>query len=323
MSQAKHWDERIMQRLKLRELRILKVVAELGSMGRAAVQLAISQPSVSKAIAEMEYTLGVRLLDRTAQGVEPTPYGRALLKWAAAIFDDLRQGVREIELLADPMAGEVRVAAPEAMSAGLLPAIIDRLSRRYPRIVVRMVQVDMSLDFRELRGRNADLMLARLPAPSREDDLDVEILFDEALVLAAGANSKWVRRRKLDVADLISEPWCLPPYDMFVGSLIAEAFRERGLAMPRLAVASTSVHLQHALLATGRFVSVASASTLRFNGKRLALRALPVDFPIRALPVCVVTLKNRMISPVAERFIECAREVAKPLGRKRQQEATT
>src|SRR5215468_11534594 len=92
--------ERALRRLKLRELRILTTVAQAGSMGKAAAQLALSQPAVSKAVAEMEYTLGVALLDRTPQGVEPTLYGRALLKWATAAFDDLSQGVREIESLA-------------------------------------------------------------------------------------------------------------------------------------------------------------------------------------------------------------------------------
>src|SRR6266436_3939832 len=103
MSTTGPLDERVLRRLKLRELRILTTVAHAGSMGKAAVQLALSQPAVSKAIAEMEHTLGVPLLDRSAQGVEPTLYGRALLKWAVAVFDDLRQGVREI--LADPTGG--------------------------------------------------------------------------------------------------------------------------------------------------------------------------------------------------------------------------
>ncbi len=92
-------EQRVMRRLKLRELRILTTVAQAGSMGKAATQLALSQPAISKAIAEMEYTLGVALLDRTPHGVEPTLYGRALLKWSAAVFDDLSQGVREIEFL--------------------------------------------------------------------------------------------------------------------------------------------------------------------------------------------------------------------------------
>ena len=68
------------RRLKLRDLRILQAVAEHGSMAKAAEHLAISHPVISKAIAELEHTLGVQLFDRNARGVEPTIYGRELLK---------------------------------------------------------------------------------------------------------------------------------------------------------------------------------------------------------------------------------------------------
>jgi DNA-binding transcriptional LysR family regulator len=93
------WDPRVRRRLKLRDLDTLVAVAQCGSMAKAAAHLAMSQPAVSMAIADIEQTLGVRLLDRTAQGVEPNLYGRALLKWAAAVFDDVRQGINEIEFL--------------------------------------------------------------------------------------------------------------------------------------------------------------------------------------------------------------------------------
>ena len=88
-------DARIRRRLRLRDLDTLIAVAETGSMAKAAAQLAVSQPAVSKAIAEMERTLGHCLLDRTSQGVEPNLYGRALLKWARAVFDDVHRGVAE------------------------------------------------------------------------------------------------------------------------------------------------------------------------------------------------------------------------------------
>src|SRR5580692_2175374 len=140
MSIAKLSDERIGRRLRLRDLHILMSVARCGGMGKAAAELAVSQPAISKAIADMEHTFGVRLLDRTAQGVEPTLYGRALLKWGAAVFDDLRQGVKEIEFLADPAAGELRIGGTEISTAGLIPAVIDRLTRKHPRIVFDVVQ---------------------------------------------------------------------------------------------------------------------------------------------------------------------------------------
>ena len=96
------WADRIGRRIKLRDLHVLHAVAQAGSMTKAAGDLAISVPVVSKAIAELEHTIGVPLLDRSPKGVEPTAYGRALLRRGLVAFDELRQGVRDIEFLADP-----------------------------------------------------------------------------------------------------------------------------------------------------------------------------------------------------------------------------
>src|SRR5260370_30862913 len=123
------WDERIGRRLKLRDLHILLAVVEHGSMGKAASALAISQPAVSKAIADMEYTLGLRLLDRARHGMEPTTYGRALISRGATVFDELRQAVEALKFLADPTAGEFCVWVSKAMAARVLPDFLHAACR--------------------------------------------------------------------------------------------------------------------------------------------------------------------------------------------------
>src|SRR5258708_14981912 len=134
------WHDRIGRRLKLRDLHALLAVVQRGSMAKAAAELAISQPAVSKAIADMEYTLGLRLLDRTRHGIEPTTYGRVLIKRGMTIFDELKQAAQELDFLADPTVGELRIGSSESMAAGLLPAIIDRFSPPSPRIVLTVAQ---------------------------------------------------------------------------------------------------------------------------------------------------------------------------------------
>lgn len=305
-----------MQRLRLRDVRVFMAVVECGSMGKAAVQLAVSQPAVSKAIAGMEHTLGVQLLDRIPQGVEPTIYGRAFLKWANIFFDDLRQGVREIEFLADPTAGEVRLGTTEAMAAGLVPAVIYRLARQFPRLTFEVLQArSLPSQYRDLRERTVELVLGPV-RPVVDEDLNVEILFEDPLFVVAGLTSKWVRRRRIEPAELMNEAWCYPASGGLVGSNIAEAFRAKGLEIPKHTVGSTSIQLYIALLATGHFLSVLSGSTLRLSGKRLGLKALSVDLPIPPGPVGIITLKGRTLSPVAQRFINCAREVARPLAQR-------
>src|SRR5262249_1003465 len=100
-----HWDNRVGPRLKLRDLNIMLAVAEAASITKAATRLAISQPAVSRAVADIEHALGVALFDRSPQGVEPTPYGHALLKRGVAVFDELKQGMQDIAFLADPTVG--------------------------------------------------------------------------------------------------------------------------------------------------------------------------------------------------------------------------
>ena len=159
---APDWESRIGRRLRLRDLHILSTVVKWGSMAKAASHLAMSQPAVSEAIASLEAALGVRLLDRTPQGVEPTLYASALLKRGLVIFDELRQGIKEIEFLADPTVGEVRIGCLESLAAGLVPEVIDQFSRKYPRVLVHVdVGPLATLEFRELRERTVDLSFRR------------------------------------------------------------------------------------------------------------------------------------------------------------------
>src|SRR5262245_1675346 len=115
--------DRIGRRLKLHDLHVLMAVVQAGSMVKAAAPRHTGQPAIARSIAVLEETLGVRLLDRNRHGVEPTAYGRALLDGGTAVFDDLRQTVKNIEFLTDPTAGEIRVGSNEAIIGGLLPAV--------------------------------------------------------------------------------------------------------------------------------------------------------------------------------------------------------
>jgi DNA-binding transcriptional LysR family regulator len=306
--------DQISRRLKLRHLNVLLAVAQWGSMARAAEHLSISQPVVSKAISDLENMLGVRLLDRFSHGVEPTLYGRALLKRSVAIFNDLRTSVTELESLADPTAGELRIGSPEPMAAGLLCVIIDRLSLQHPRIAFRVTVGDLpNLQERELRERDIDLMIGRLPSAKPAEDAEVEVLFHEQWFVVAGLQSRWTRRRKIDLAELVNEPWCLPPPESFPGGLITSAFQARGLDVPPTCVTAHSIHVQNGLLATGRFLTILPGTMLHFSAKRLSLKRLPIDLAIQPWPVGIVSLKNRTLSPIAQLFIDCARRISKSL----------
>ena len=313
------WTDRIGRRIKLRDLHILLAVAQWGGMAKAAERLGISQPVVSKVIADLEHTLGVRLFDRGRQGAEPTVYGRALLKGGIAAFDELRQSVKNIEFLTDPTAGELRIGGSDPMVAGLIPAVIDQLSRQYPKISFMVTEAESVLhQYRALRERQVEFVIGRLPRSIPEEDLEVEILFDEPLLVAAGTQNRWVRRRRIDLAELIDEPWVLPGPDSFIGSIVADLFHARGLELPKNNVTCGSIQMNNALLATGRYLAIYPGSFLRFSAKRLSIKVLPVELPIRSTPAGIVTLKNRAISPLARLFIDRVRAMVSPLANHRQ-----
>lgn len=307
---------RIERRLKLQDLRILISVVEAGSMHKAAERLAMSQPKISRAIADLEHAVGVRLLDRTPQGIEATQFGRALIQRGVVMFDELRQGVRDIELLSDPSSGELRIGCSEIMASGPVSAVIEKLTRQHPRLVFHVVAGDPATLYRALRERSIELVIGRIADTLADGHADVGSLFDDAVIVVAGAQNPWTRRRKIQLAELINEPWTLPPFDGEMGSIVLNAFRACRLDPPKTTVIADSTNMRNKLAEAGRFLTVMPEFALKLPGRFASLQALPVELPNSRRTIRFVSVKNRSLSPLAERFIENMRVLARPLAKK-------
>jgi DNA-binding transcriptional LysR family regulator len=161
-----------------------------------------------------------------------------------------------------------------------------------------------------------DLVLARVVEAIGEtkyaEDLHVENLLDDHLLVVAGARSPWATRRKINLAELADASWIIPA-NSWNSLRVAEAFASIGMKMPVVTVDTFSLALRTELLATGRFVSAVPASTLHHDSQDASLKVLPVQLPNKPWPVAMITLKNRTLSPVAQRFTDCARVAAKAI----------
>jgi DNA-binding transcriptional LysR family regulator len=303
--------DRVGRHVKLQDLHVLMTVVQAGSMGKAARRLNTGQPAVSRSIADLEHTLGVRLLDRDTRGIELTPYGRALLDCGTAVFDDLSRGVKDLEVLADPAAGEVRIGCNPFLAAGFASAVVDRLSRHYPRMAFHLVTGDTETLYRRLNERDVDFLIAILLAPIANERLELETLYEDPLIVAAGVQSPWARRRRIALSELVNECWVLAPPEATITSLFNQAFRANGLDCPRSTVVAVPPEVRISLLTTGRFLSVLPASVLKFFSRRAEIKILPVKLPVAGLPNGIVTLKNRTLGPASQRFIQAAREVGR------------
>jgi DNA-binding transcriptional LysR family regulator len=305
------WEGQIGRQLRLRDLHAFFAVVQFRSMAKAAVQLGVSQPAVSKVIADLEHALGVRLLDRSPQGVEPTVFGHALLRRGTAAFDELKQGIRDIEFLADPTAGEVNIGCPGNISSTLMVRIVEQFAHKYPRVLLHVDSVQNPQDLPGLQERKYDLYLTNLPLPEHRvpEGLNVEFLFSDPLVVAVGPRHRWANRRKIDFAELAEESWLLPRPDSWNYICIADAFRTRRLPGPKIGLWSNDAPLRIQLLAKGRSVTAMG----KLNAEWYGMKVLPVDLPVQPWPVVIATLRGRSPSPVVELFMAFVRDFTKSM----------
>src|SRR6266850_1623727 len=268
------WEQQIGRRIKLRDLQVFLTVSQRGSMARAAAHLGVSQPAVSGVIADLERTLGVPLFDRSTRGVKPTMYARAMMDCSVAAFDDLKQGIRTLENLADPEAGELWIGCIESITALILPPILQQFMQRYPRVLVHVLRLSSPTpEFRDLCERNLDLVLGRVARqPAKDFELSFEPLFDDRTVVAVGAHSRWARRRKIDLGDLVDEPWLLTPPECRTRMAIEEAFRARGLKTPQIGLITQSIPLRMRLVASAPYITVFPDSIRSLSGYRPAIK---------------------------------------------------
>ena len=304
MASSPDWQDRIARRIRLRDLHVFATVIRAGSMNRAAADLGITQPAVSQAVADLEAAIGQTLLDRGQSGVAPTAYGEVLLRRSTESFDALHQAIRDIGFLADPGSGEVRIGASESyVAGGFLAAAIRRVLHHHPRLAVHVVEANTAeLDLSRLRDRSLDVILGRTAVVEAGADVEAEMLYDEPILVIAGAQSRWARAVDVTLRDLVEAPWLLAPTGTAVRTLVADAFRAEGLKPPLASVTTYSMQLRMQLLAQGDFVSSLPASLLFINAQRWGLRELPIKLG-RPLPVVAITLRRRTLGPAVRLFL--------------------
>ncbi len=281
-------------------------------MAKAAERLAVSRPVVSKVIAGLETLLGVRLLDRVSDGVQPTAYGHALVRHGRVVFDALRQGAEEVAFLSDPGTSTLRIGCTEVGAAGIVAAALDRLALSYPRARFEVEQGSVASILRLLRERRADIVVTRIVG----DDPDIahETLVTEQLLVVCGTGSRWARqRRPLTLATLADAPWIQSPPEIAPGGPTYLAFASLGLPIPAVRVVTNSLNLRYGLLEGGHFLTMIPHSVLILGAQRARLRVLPVPALRWRFPTVVATLKGRTIPPLASLFIEELRAVAASL----------
>lgn len=300
------------RRVTLRELRLFLAVARSGSIVKAANEIGLTQPALSKSIAELERTFGVRLFDRTNRGVTPTPHGEVLLRRATGVFEELRQAVDELGTLTDASRGELRLGGTPTMCAGLLPRAITSVLSNRPKFRFHVAELESGKLGSEVLTRSLDVGLGREQVVGANENLVFDRLFDDRLFIVAGAHHPLAGRRSITLEEAAHQQWVLPTTEGSVTAQFGSELRKQRLELPQSTVTTMSVLVRYELIASNSFLTVMYGSVLRFGNVPKFLRVLPIALPA-GIPVGILRLKNRTLAPSAEFVIAVIREMVRPM----------
>jgi DNA-binding transcriptional LysR family regulator len=295
--------QRLPRHLKMSELRVFVAVLEHRSFRKAAGVVHLSQPAVTKAIAGLEQTLGVKLFDRHANGVEPTVHGLSFAPRAVAVFDELRRAAQDLAMVSSGATGTLRIGTVPMPAIPFLPIAVQRLVHVHPRAFVSVVEARESELLDRLRRRDIDLAVLRLSLVDPAEDMLAETLFDEALCVVACRDHPLAARKHLAWPELLQQRWVLPPADCFFFEHLLRTLDKSGLALPRHAVESFEVSVQYGMVLHGGMLSFGMRSRFEFApGKNLLVR-LPFELTQTRTAVSSVTLRSHDPTPLAQQLI--------------------
>ena len=302
----------ISRRVTLRHLRLVLAVAQAGSILKAANEIGLTQPALSKSIADLEGIFGVLLFDRSNRGVTPTPHGEILLRRAAGVFEELRQAVDELGFLTDAAHGELRIGGTPTMCAGILPRAIGAVLGDRPKFQFQVAELESGKLGSEVLARSLDAGIGPKHVAGENEQLAFDQLFDDRLFVVAGAQHPLAARQSIGLEEIAHYQWALPATEGAVMTKLKSEFRRQKLDLPVPAVTAMSLLLRVELIATNAFLTVMYGSVLRFGSVPNFLRVLPIELPT-GIPIGMVRLKNRTLAPSAEVFIQATRELVRPM----------
>jgi DNA-binding transcriptional LysR family regulator len=317
MSKPPHLDmpgnsliQRLPRHLKMGELRVFVAVLEHRSFRKAAAVLHLTQPAITKAIAGLESTLGVKLFDRVANGVEPTVHGRSFAPRATAIFDELRRAAQDLTLVSSGAKGSLRVGTVPMPAIPFLPVAIQRLIGAHAGTFLSVVEDRETELLDRLRKRDIDVAILRMSLIDASDDMQVESLFDEKLCVVAAREHALASRTRLNWPELLEERWVMPPADCYFYEHVQRTLDRLGMRMPRQMVETASIQMQFNLVLHAGLLGFGMRSQISFAPGREFLVRLPFDLPIEGSSVAAVTLKSHEPSPLARQLIAHIRDLA-------------
>jgi DNA-binding transcriptional LysR family regulator len=301
----------IAARFRLRHVELVAEVYDCGSILKASRRLNLAQPTVTKALKDIEATLGVALFARHNRGLEPTPYGEIFARHAKIVLAQLRHAAEELESLRAGYSGKVTVGTLLAASAGILPDAIALLKKERPGVAISVVVGTYDILVPKLLVGDLDMVLGRLPEQGRSRALVYEEFYAEPICLVVRPGHPLARKRRLGLRDLVNEAWLLPLPETSLRRQVDRAFLEASAPLPRNVIESVSILTNRVLLRKSDCIGVLPYHVALDDVEHGLLSILPVKLKSIESPVGAMLRAPGSLPPAASALLECLRVAAR------------
>lgn len=304
---------RLRRSIRLPHIELLAAMQDARTMSEAAKNARLTQPAASRLLRTLADDLNIELFERNGRTIRPTAAGEALLRYSRGIVAELDRAHIELEAINQGLAGQISVGSGTASCYVLMPRTISALLRSTPQIAVSVREGPMDDLLARLREGLIDVVVGRLDNSGSDRDLLVEDLYNPAMRVVAGAKHKLARRRDLTWEDAIRSSWILPEFGTPMRTAIESVFKKKRLRPDACLVESSSIQTNIGLLGGNELLWVLSSDIASYFQKLGLVQILALPAMPGPSPFVVAHLRNRALSPAAEKFLETLRATAKSM----------
>lgn len=294
--------------LKFRQLRMVEALVRHQTLTRAASELGLTQPALTKAVRELEEVIGEPLFERHPRGVRPTAAGLSLAQFARASLADLRRLEESLDLRGGAEQASVVLGALPVAAVGLAPAVMRRVRAEHPGLRIRLVEARTEALVGQLEAGEVDLVVGRLYAPPTPDGLEREALYAEPISIMARSGHPLHRLRRPTARDVAAYDLVLPEFSQRIAHDIEHFMASIELAAPPGSIRSTSRGFIREMVLGSDMVTVMPRMVMGGDLLRGQVRLVPLSAPLMARPAGVITNPRRGVSPGAQLLIAVIRQ---------------
>ena len=299
--------------MELRQIHQFLTVVKHRNVGRAAQELNIAQPALSKSIRRLEQRLQVKLLERHPRGVEPTEFGKALAAHAQLIAVEVNHTMNTITALREARRGHITVGAAPGSSTDLLPRAISALLGKHPDLRITVVGGLSDTLLESLSQGTLDFMISGLSGVAPAPNLVHERLFTDSVTVVARADHPLAAPALLDPGDLVGQRWILPNPKVLTRQQLEAFFRKQDLPPPDVVIETNSVTHIIAVLRHSDLLSFLPKPLIEFSAAVGDLVPLNLPEAVWHRPVGLSYRRRGFMSPASTALLDQLRKLAREI----------